>query len=155
MKKFILFTVLFFASHSAIAADPALNITTFNGKNFNLADKKGKIVIVNFWASWCIQCRQESIILEDLYQKYNARGLEVIGVTIDEKSEYPNAIAIAKNMNYPNAFIDRAKTNSFGHPDAVPTTYIIDRKGNLSKTLLIRDEIISAEEFEKALAQLF
>ncbi len=165
MKRFLfLLLILFFGLNltaeasfatSEIEATPALITKTFDHKIFNLKQKRGKVVVVNFWASWCKQCREEMLVLDQLYQKYKNSGLEVIGISIDEGKERQNAKIIAADHSYPNSLISSAKTNDFNYPDSVPTTYIIGPKGNIFKTITLNSDIIVAEQdFEKILNQL-
>ncbi len=110
---------------------PQLIVKTINGENFDLQEKLGKVVIVNFWVSWCLYCNAEMQILKELYNQYHQSGLEIIGVSVDRKKDYKDFAKIAKELNYPSGLFTDIKQTNFEEPTNLPTTYIIDRTGNL------------------------
>ena len=65
------------------AAAPALVATALDGQTFDLAKLRGKVVLVNFWATWCAPCRKEMPTLDAFYRRYRAQGFEMIGVSVD------------------------------------------------------------------------
>ena len=152
MKKFFLIAFFYCIAASANAANSTLITTDFSGKNFDLAAQKGKIVIVNFWAKWCSDCRKEMPVLNDLYKKYQARGLEIIGVSIDPKKQREEVEAIAKKFCYPNSIISDAQKNDFDHPKSLPTNYIIF-EGKIIK--ILDDSKLEAKDFEEVILPLF
>lgn len=140
MKKLCLILVFLLSSTnsikaSEIKAEPVLVITTLDGRNFDLREKLGKVVIVNFWAHWCSECRREMPILEEMYQKYKSQGLEIIGVSIDPKSKRQKVLEIASSFSYPNSMLIDAKKTNFEEPHNIPVTYIFDRSGKLATKL--------------------
>lgn len=155
MKKFFLILILFFISHSANAANPVLVTTTLDGKIFDLSTQKGKIVIINFWAKWCIDCRKELPVLQEVYEKYKSRGLEIIGVNLDHKKNREEVTKIAAQFSYPNSLISDAKKNSFEAPQFIPMNYLIGRNGELLQEIDGDKEELSKAEFEKILAPFF
>ena len=133
---------------------PQLIIKTINEENFDLKEKLGKVVIVNFWVSWCLNCYAEMRVLKELYNQYHKSGLEIIGVSVDRKKDYKDFIKIAKELNYANGlFIDVRQTN-FEEPNNLPATYIIDRNGNLIKSDLLQKSEIGKKDFEEILQQI-
>lgn len=146
----ILFLIFFLINFEAHATFPTLVVTTFDGKKFDLAAKKNKIIIVNFWAKWCVQCREEMPILDEVYKKYKSRGLEVIALSID-RPKYRDAVKkIAAQFSYPNALFSDAEKNSFDEPNSIPRSYII-KGGEVVKVL----DNVYKEDFENALDPLF
>jgi cytochrome c biogenesis protein CcmG, thiol:disulfide interchange protein DsbE len=115
---------------------PALRVPQFDGKTFDLAAQRGKVVIVNFWASWCAPCRSEMALLDSFYQRYRARGLVVLGLSVDEAQDRAEVLRIMQQRGYPGALAASASVNGFGPPVAVPTTWIIDTQGRLRARLL-------------------
>ena len=116
----------------------------------------GKVVLLNFWATWCVPCRKEMPALEHVAERYRMRGLEVIGVSADEKAadarEYADALGISFRIVH-DATDSIQKAYQVG---GLPTTYIIDKNGNIvSKTLGAKawDDSAHAREFEKLLSQ--
>lgn len=139
---------------SEIKANQALIINTFDGKNFDLKEKIGKIVIINFWAKWCVDCRKEMLILEKIYNKYKSQNLEIIGISIDDKREYKKVLEVASTTSYQNAMFVDAKEISFEEPNAVPTTYVIGKDGKIITEVIAANDEISEEDFEKILQPL-
>lgn len=111
---------------------PNFSLTTFEGEQYNLADLKGKVVVLNFWASWCIPCEQEAAELETAWQGYSPRG-DVIFLGADYVDTEPEAKGyLAKfNITYPNGPDLRTKISQAFRIRGVPETYIIDKSGVL------------------------
>ncbi len=160
MKKIFLFFIFVLlgltpAQASDIRQSPALIIKTFDGKIFNLEKNRGKIVIVNFWASWCVDCKKEMLILEEIYGEYKSRGLEIIGISIDSEKDRTKALTIANSQSYKNAMIRDAKKNDFDFPDAVPVSYVIDGSGKIKAVIISEENPITKNDFDEVLRKLF
>ncbi len=110
-------------------AAPALVVQELSGQNFDLAALRGKVVIVNFWATWCPPCREEMPTLDAFYRRYHGEGLEMIGLSADRPHDRSDVIKMMQSFSYPAAMLDDAKVNGFGGPNALPVTFIIDGKG--------------------------
>jgi len=108
---------------------PALIVARLDGHEFDLATLRGKVVLVNFWATWCSPCRVEMPTLDAFYRRYHARGLEVLGLSIDEAPDDARVRQVMRQFHYPGALASAAKVNGFGQPVAVPVTYVIDAQG--------------------------
>jgi thiol-disulfide isomerase/thioredoxin len=115
---------------------PALIVTELDGRVFDLAALRGKVVIVNFWASWCGPCRAEMPLLDSFYQRYHARGLELLGLSVDDAHDKGEVLRIMQKFGYPAALAREARTNGFGPPLAVPMTWVIDSAGVVRARLL-------------------
>ncbi len=115
---------------------PALVVRQLDDKTFDLASERGKVVIVNFWATWCSPCRAEMPLLDSFYQRYRARGLVLIGVSVDDAQDRAEVARVMRQRSYPAALAASAKVNGFGPPLAVPMTWIIDRTGTVRARLL-------------------
>jgi thiol-disulfide isomerase/thioredoxin len=110
-----------------------------DGKDFTTADWKGKVVLVDFWATWCGPCRQELPHVKDMYQKYHAKGLEVLGVSNDYSAdELTKFLAENKDLPWPQLFDSTAAAKQQWNPitqgfgiDGIPTMFLIDKKGIL------------------------
>ena len=154
MKKFFLFFVaaLFF-SLSALAREELI-IKTFDENSFDLREKIGKVVIVNIWAAWCLDCRKEILVLDQLYQEYKDQGLEIIGVSIDKKRDRKKALAVSKTVKYPNGMFAEASKISLEEPNAIPLNYIFDKNGNLVATLNGDGGELTKQDFEKVIKKL-
>ena len=132
---------------------PALIVPTLDERVFDLAALRGKVVIVNFWASWCSPCRAEMPQLDAFYRRYHARGLELLGVSVDEPADRAQVVSIMKSFSYPAAIAAAAKVNDFGAPFAVPTTWIIDSHG-IVRARLMAGKAITSHSLEQAVVPL-
>jgi thiol-disulfide isomerase/thioredoxin len=102
---------------------------TFDARRVALADLRGKVVIVNFWASWCVECRPEMPVLERLYRQNGAQGLAVIGVNARENADAVRRYAQSLGLTYP-LVLDRAGTiNTLYGVVGLPSTFLIARDG--------------------------
>jgi thiol-disulfide isomerase/thioredoxin len=115
---------------------PALVVPRLDGAVFDLAALRGKVVIINFWATWCSPCRAEMPQLDAFYKRHRARGLELLGLSVDDAQDRDAVVRVMKNFSYPAALAAAARVNDFGAPIAVPMTWIIDAKGVVRARLL-------------------
>lgn len=112
---------------------PDFTLTSFDGQNFNTADLRGKVIVVNFWASWCATCKVEAVDLETAWQQYKPGG-EVIFLGVDYVDTEPEAreYLAAYGITYPNGQDAQTSISRKYRMRAVPETYIIDRQGTLA-----------------------
>jgi len=106
------------------------------GDKVTLSDYKGKVVILNFWATWCPPCRAEMPSMENLYQYYNDMGMEMLAVNLRES---PNAVRqfIQRGAyTFPVLLDPDGRTGGLYGVEAIPTTYIIDRSGKIAGRLI-------------------
>ena len=114
---------------------PALIVRELDGHRFDLAKLRGKVVLVNFWATWCSPCRVEMPTLDAFYRRYHSRGLDLLGLSIDEAPDDARVRQVMRQFSYPGALASGARVNGFGQPVAVPVTYVIDARGVLRAQL--------------------
>ena len=110
---------------------PALKGRLFSGAPFDLAQMRGKVVLVNFYSSYCSFCAYEIGLLEALYERYRADGLEVIAVGVDAPEDRPRVERMLGIYNLPGTMADELTDNGFARRYPTPTAFIIDRDGVL------------------------
>jgi peroxiredoxin len=108
---------------------PALDTPELDGARFDLAALRGHVVIVNFWATWCVPCRAEIPALDAFYRRYHAQGLELIGISVDRPHDRGDVVKLMQTLAYPAAMLRDATTNGFGAPEVLPETFVIDQSG--------------------------
>jgi thiol-disulfide isomerase/thioredoxin len=143
-------SVLTLASGPASAAPeigeaaPALVLTALDGTTFDLAKLRGKVVLVNYWATWCAPCRKEMPKLDAFYRRYHGRGLEIIGISIDFQRDFEKVRKAAQAVAYPTAVTKAITDDGFGTPKEVPITWIIDVDGKVRDRFIdVRDELLN------------
>jgi len=111
---------------------PNFTLTTFDGDTYKLADLKGKVVVLNFWASWCIPCEEEAETLEAAWRYYQPRG-DVLFLGADYVDTEPEARGYLQkfNITYPNGPDLGTRISQAFRMQGVPETYIIDQEGVL------------------------
>jgi thiol-disulfide isomerase/thioredoxin len=134
---------------------PAWTLTDLSGKVIHSGDLKGKVVVLDFWATWCGPCRMEIPGFIALQKQYGGQGLTVIGASVDE-----GGAAVVKKfagqigVNYSVGVADDSFQAAFGGIVGLPTTFIIDRQGRLvNKHLGLTDQSEFEAELKPLLAQ--
>jgi thiol-disulfide isomerase/thioredoxin len=112
---------------------PAFSLSARGGKTINLAQFKGQVVMINFWASWCGPCRTEMPILEDIYKKYKPMGFTMLAVNVEPDTAAAEAwlAKLSKPVTFPVAFDTDSKVSKLYKVPGMPTTVFVDRKGNV------------------------
>ncbi len=137
---------------------PEVTFKDLDGKDATLAQYKGKVVLVNFWATWCDPCYIEIPWLIEMQQKYEAKGFTVLGISMDEEGKSAVVPFLAKErfnvngqkfpMNYPIVIGNDEVADKFGGLLGYPTSFLISRDGKIVKKV---QGLISYEEFTKAI----
>jgi len=129
---------------------PEFSLPDINGKTVSLSDFKGKVVILDFFASWCPPCRQEVPDFIELEKSYGDKGFAMVGVAVVTASE---AKDFANNMgiNYPVLVDDGKVSNVYGPIRSIPTTFVLDKNGKVAKFYI---GFRPKEVFEKDIQEL-
>ena len=111
---------------------PAFTLTTLDGKPLELQALHGKVVLVDFWATWCGPCRDEAPKLIELQQKYAGRGVQVVGISMDDDAAPVRTFYQQHHISYPVALGDAALGERFGGVLGMPAKFLIDRQGRIA-----------------------
>lgn len=138
---------------SAKAAKLNLTIKDMNGKEVNLAAYKGKVILLDFWATWCGPCKIEIPAFVELQDRYRDQGLVVLGFSVDDPIDKLKPFAQQFKMNYP-VLVGRDREDvqdAYGPIWGIPTTFLIGRNGKICKKHM---GLATKEQFEKEIKAL-
>lgn len=114
------------------APAPDFSLQDLKGSRISLSDYRGKVLFLNFWATWCPPCRAEIPGFVEVYKEYKNKGMEIIGLSVDEMSEGDLLAFVEKyEMNYPVAFATEKIVGDYEPGQYIPTTIIIDKQGKI------------------------
>ena len=111
---------------------PSFTLTLFDGRTLTLKDLRGKAVLVNFWASWCVPCRAEARAIESAWQKYKDRGVVFLGVNIQDKEEDARAFMKEFGITYLNGRDASGKIAVDYGVWGIPETFFVDAQGRIT-----------------------
>ena len=118
---------------------PGISGKTLVGKPFDTGSTAGRVLVLNFWASWCAPCREEMPGLEQTHQEFTGRGVDIVGVNINDGKSAARALATDLKITYPSIY-DRENVvaeSIKGYPSqAIPTSIVVDRSGRVAAVYL-------------------
>jgi len=133
---------------------PDFTLTDLNGKKLSLSDYKGKVVLLDFWATWCSPCREEIPHFVEMQNKYGSQGLQVLGISMDDDVKPVQKFYQQYNLNYPVALGDDKLADRFGGVLGLPVNFVIDRQGRIyAKHLGATESSVFDEDVSKLLSQ--
>lgn len=142
---------------SRLQADPApaWTLKDLNGKSVSLSDFKGKVVVLDIWATWCPPCRAEIPHFIELQNEFKDKGVTIVGMSVDSTGPADVAKFVQTNgMNYPIVMADEKTATAYGADQGIPTTVVIDRQGNIVASHLgLTDKETFESDIRKALAK--
>ncbi|MBZ0298414.1 MAG: TlpA family protein disulfide reductase [Anaerolineae bacterium] len=115
---------------------PDFELTTFDGGKVRLSDLRGRVVVVNFWASWCGPCRDEAPVLQNLWEQYREQGVMLIGVDYADVESDALAFIQEFGITYPNGPDLGTRISEDYHIQGVPETFVIDQEGNVAQFVI-------------------
>ena len=117
---------------------PEFSLTDLRGRAISSADLRGKVVLIDFWATWCQPCKKEMPGYQRLLQRYGSRGFAVVGFKFDTMADTENPLSFAKKIGvrYPLAVAPDALKLKFGGIQGLPTTLLYDRQGILRQKII-------------------
>jgi thiol-disulfide isomerase/thioredoxin len=139
------------AAHNSPADAASLASSTWtmlDGRRARPSDYQGKVLVIDFWASWCEPCRNETPHLIEMQRRYGAQGLQIVGLNVggdDDRarvSDFVKEFGIQYPLGYPDDAMDALY---FAGDDTIPQTYVFDRKGHLVKHFIGFDESVPPE----------
>jgi thiol-disulfide isomerase/thioredoxin len=135
------------------AVAPAWDLKDLKGDSVKLSDFKGKVVILDFWATWCPPCRAEIPHFIGLQDKYGKEGLVIVGVSVDEGGpSVVSSFVKANKINYPIVLGNLEVAQLYDATNGIPTTFVIDRKGNIvAKHLGLTESNVFEDEIKSVL----
>lgn len=132
---------------------PSLSLRDLKGRTIRLSDYHGKVVLLNFWATWCPPCRAEMPDLVKMQREYGGLGLQVIGISYPPQSlREVRQFTRRLRINYPIALGTKETRLLFEQSETLPLTIVIDREGNIRDRI---EGILLPEEFEEKIKPLF
>lgn len=133
------------------SAAPAFSLQDLSGRPLSLAAYRGKVVLIDFWATWCVPCREEIPHFVAMQKKYGDRGLAVIGISMDDGPAPVVRFSRELQINYPVAMGDATLAERYGGILGLPVAFLIDRGGRIRWR---HDGQTDAAVFEKEIVEL-
>ncbi|MEK6655930.1 MAG: TlpA disulfide reductase family protein [Nitrospirota bacterium] len=116
---------------------PDFTLKDATGKGITLSSYKGRVVMINFWATWCPPCRQEMPSMEMLFQEYNKKGFEILAISSDSQGEkIVKPFMEFYELSFTALMDTDGKVHSVYAVTAIPTTYIVDKKGAIAQKIM-------------------
>jgi peroxiredoxin len=134
------------------ASTPDFKLTDSNGASIHLSDYKGKVVLLNFWATWCGPCNIEIPWFVEFENRYRNRGFVVLGVSMDEEGwKVVRPFMENRKINYPVLLGNEDLAQHFGNIESLPTTFLIDRTGKIAT---VHTGLVGKDAYAREISQL-
>ena len=161
MTRVLLLSIMLAFCSGAFAASvetgkpvPSFSIKTLDGKIITPATSKGRVLVINLWATWSEPCRKEMPAIDAFYKKNHAQGVDVVAVSLDESSGIAKVKQFAGAFAFPAAMLAEADLQSFGRIWRVPVTFVIDQNGIVRHNGWKGDPLVDEAILDKTVAPL-
>ncbi len=126
---------------------PDFTAKTLDGTDFTLSSLRGKVILLNFWATWCPHCRYEIPDLIQLSEKYKKAGLEIVGVAVEDNASGVKDFAQEKEIKYTVVMYGQGVEAQYRDITGIPTTFVIDKTGNIVDKYIgaVKSEVIDSQ----------
>lgn len=115
------------SEENRVVPDRAFSL--IGGQSINLAQLRGKVVLVNVWATWCPYCRHEMPAMEAFYRDYRDKGFEIVALSQDDSAEVVARFMSEKGYTFPSAMADPGVMAGLGEVSKLPTSFVVDKEG--------------------------
>lgn len=137
LRRAFVFDHMLHKLNAAVGKPLDITFTAIDGRTVDLNQMKGKVVLIDFWATWCPGCVAEIPHVKEIYDKFHSQGLEVIGISFDTDEKAMNKFTRQHDLPWPQYFEGQGQTNRFSVEyglDQIPTLWLLDKKGTLRET---------------------
>lgn len=122
---------------SGASIAPAFDVQTLDGAPMSADSLRGRVVLVNFWATWCVPCRVEMPLLQRMWERHREQGFVVLGLSVDRGgADAVRAFVSGRGITYPIAIVDRQVEQAFGGVRGYPTSFLLDRTGKIRHAVI-------------------
>jgi cytochrome c biogenesis protein CcmG/thiol:disulfide interchange protein DsbE len=134
---------------------PSFTLQDLKGNQISLSDFQGKVVVLDFWATWCPPCVKEIPHFIELYEQYKDKGFAMVGISLDRQGvSVVKSFAQKHRINYPILMTDGQVDKAYGGITGIPTTFVIDRAGNIRRKYIgYRDKAVFEADIKALLAE--
>ncbi len=133
---------------------PSFALRDLNSKEIGLADFRGKVVVLDFWATWCAPCVKEIPHFIELYKEYKEQDFMMLGVSVDNGTRVVESFARKHQVNYPILMADSEVRQAYGGIPSIPTTFVIDKTGRIQRQYIgYRDKSVFEADIRALLAE--
>jgi thiol-disulfide isomerase/thioredoxin len=153
---YFLFCISAFANDLSLGQQaPSYQIKTLSGeKTLTLDNTKGKVTLINFWATWCGPCKEEMPLLESFYQKHKSENFEIIAISMDDARKIEAVKAYASQFSFSFAHKSDADIKGYQKLWRLPSTFVIDADGLLRKNGHVGDAALTPDELDRLVLPL-
>lgn len=132
---------------AAMESAPDFNMTLFEGGDFQLSAQKGKVVVINFFASWCVSCGEETPVIEKVSHKYAPQSVVFLAIAVDDTEKKAKAFMQKRNMTIPAGLDKTGKIKDAYGIYGMPTTFFVDKDGKVSYSHagIVTEELLKHE----------